>query len=306
MLTIALSVVAYLFTGYTIGKVANGEYFDNTPTEELGPFRKVKRILLFPYSYHAWSDRLKNHHSDGPSIRLLSESYDLPATEEIRERYCRATTFLWPFKLIQASVGIVEIAYFGTTKALYGVSQIPSQSTKYLGTGIKSLGKTTRKLLPASSDLSSHIDEIESCLTDIEARRNPLYAQKENLEKEINELSKNLSTWQVFLSKSKPEDLDYVQIKEITEALAKEMDQRRKKIDNLTSTIATFADRESRLKYHFEKLAQCKKTMTLGIPIASAVGEGLIKDDAIAILARTTISSAQSYIAECKELLEKT
>ena len=113
-----------------------------------------------------------------------------------------------------------------------------------------------------------------------------------------------MSTWQTFLLK--PEEPDYAQVKEITEALAKEMDQRRKRIDNLTSAIATFTDRESRLKYHSEKLAQCKKTMTLGIPIPSSSGEGLIKNDAIAILARTTISSAQSYIAECKGLLEKT
>ena len=302
MLTIALSVVAYLFTGYTIGKIANREYLDNTPTKELGPIRKLNRLLLFPFSYHEWNWRQCNN-NDGPFIRNLTKSYNLPATEDMRERYCRLTTFLWPFKLIQVAVGIVEIAYFGTTNALYGVSQIPSQSIKYLSTGIKSLGKTTRKLLPASSDLSSYIDEIESCLTDLAIQKQPLYAQKDTLEAGIRELGENLNNWNNSLSKSKPEDPDHTQVKEIVEALAKESDQRRKRINDLNKAINTFTDKENRLKHHAEKLAQCKRTMTLGIPIASDAGESLVKDDAIALLARNTISSAQSCIAECEELL---
>ena len=305
MLTIALSVAAYLFTGYTIGKVANGEYFDNTSTQELGPFRKLKRLLLFPCSYHTWDYR-KHENYEAPLIRLMSSSHDLSATEKSKEHYCIFTTFLWPFKLIQALAGIAEIAFFGITHTLYGVSQIPSQSTKYLSAGIKSLERTTRKLLPASSDLSSHIDEIESCLTDIEAQRSPLNEQKENLERKIRELNETLSTWQTFLSKSKPEDTDYVQIKEIAEALAQEIDQRRNKVNNLRDVTNTFSDRERQLKDYAAKLVQCKKTMALDIPITSASGEGLIKDDTIAVLALTIISSAQSDIAECRGLLEKT
>ncbi|OGN07894.1 MAG: hypothetical protein A3C61_03100 [Candidatus Yanofskybacteria bacterium RIFCSPHIGHO2_02_FULL_39_10] len=304
MLTIALSLIAYLFTGYAIGQIDNREYFDNTPTKELGLFRRTKRLLLFPFSYHNWSNRVAGH-SINPTLRGISESHRLGAKETASERYCKIATFLWPFKLASIVIGTIEIVYFGTVRTIGSIFLVPSQGAKYLGTGIKSLEIIKRRILPASFNPFSYINDIGSCLRDIEAQRNPLLKQKENLEREIRELSETLNTWQDLLTKSKPTDQDRAQIVEVTEAVAKEMDQRRRKITDLTETINTLSDREQQLKDHVTKLAQCKKMMNLGIPIVSASGEGLIKDDAIAILTRTTVSSAQSYIAECRALLEK-
>lgn len=304
MLTIALSLIAYLFTGYAIGQIDNREYFDNTPTEELGLFRRTRRLLLFPFSYHNWSYR-ECEHKIGPVLRNLSSSCDLNAKETAREHHCRITTFLWPFKSVFIAIGTIELVYFCVDRILNTIFLLPSQGAKYLGTGIKSLETIKRRILPASSNPFSYIDDIESCLRDIEAQRNPLFKQKVNLVGEIRELSETLNTWQDLLTKSKPTDQDRAQIVEVTEAIAKEMDQRRGKITDLTETINTLSDRERQLKDHATKLTQCKKMMNLGIPIVSASGEGLIKDDAIAILTRTTVSSAQSYIAECRALLEK-
>lgn len=297
-----LLILPYIVTGYTIGKIANGEYFDNTPTEELSLFKRIKRLLLFPVSYHQWTDR-EFTNSVGPRLRNLSNSHQLSCQREARENYCRTTTFLWPFKLIPVLIGTAEILYFCIVNTAYGISQIPSQGNKYLGTGIKSLGRAKRKLLPASSDLSSHVDNIESFLNSIRVQKDTLSAQKSDISNAINELEANIRIWHNLLfGQEKPE---HAHIKEILLALNAELVQYRKKADDLNNTLDTISDRERQLKECVTTLAQCKRTMALGISIASASGEGLIQNDAIALLARTTISSAQSYITECQGLLEK-
>ncbi|MBI2065089.1 MAG: hypothetical protein HYT62_03505 [Candidatus Yanofskybacteria bacterium] len=304
MLITTLSILAYLFTGYTIGKIANSEYLDNTPTEKLGLPRRFKRLLLFPFSYHDWHRR-ESSTEESPSLRGLFNDSRRSTEEEERERYCRITTFFWPVKLLGIALGIIEIVYFSTTKTIGSLFLIPSQSAKYLGAGVKSLEIATRKLLPASSDLSSSVTDIWSCFKDVEVQIDSLHKQKENLEGSIRKLSENLKAWQFMLSKSKPEDRDHTQIVEITEAIAKEMDQHRKKINDLLETTNTLLGRKRQLEDYATKLTQCKETMNLGILITSASGEGLIKDDAIAVLARSTVSSAQSCITECRALLEK-
>ncbi len=302
MLIIALSAIAYLFTGYTIGKINNGEYSDNTPTKELGTFRKCKRLLLFPISYHRWSDR-DNYDNMGSPFRMATDSDNPKAGIEERENYCKVMTFVWPLNFVFAIVGAVQIPFFAVTRIIYGISSTVSQSTKYLDTGAKSLGRIQRKLLPASSSLSSYINEIELCLIDIQTKRRPTYAERDLLESQIQELSKNIDMWQPFLRNT--EGQDYAQIQEITQALTKEKDQRRERINNLQSAMGTLTDVERQLEEHAAKLKQCEKTLSLGIPLVSASGEGFIKSDAIAVLAGSTVSSAQSDIAKCKELLAK-
>lgn len=309
MLTIALSVVAYLFTGYTIGKIANREYFDNTPNKQLGPFRKLKRLLLSPACYHVWGDRQCQIGAIDPMgilgiPRLISNSWLLSSSEEEKENYCRIITFIWPLKLISVTAGIVQVVFFGVTKILYGITQIPSQSTKYLNMGVGIIVRTKRKLLPASSfNLHSQIDYIELFVNNIQEQKNTLTVQKSDLEKEVSELVENLKNWRDFLSG--PEKPEHAQIKEVVLALETRISQHKKKIGSLVNNIYILTDREKELKDHAAKLVQCQRTLALGISISSASGEDLLKDDTIALLIKTTIFSAQSYVAECKGLMEK-
>jgi cell division septum initiation protein DivIVA len=203
-------------------------------------------------------------------------------------------------------MGTAELLFFGVVKTAYCIASIPSQGVACLGTGIKSIGKVKRKFLPAAlgpTDPFTQIDEIGSFLDTVGKQRSSLYAQKTNLEKEIDELDGNLNTWRTFLSK--PDDPNHIQIKEIVEALAKEADKRRTRVADLIEAINTLSDKERQLKDHVAKLSQCKKTSASGIPITSNSGEGLLKDDSVAVLARTVMSSAQSCMAECQELTGK-
>ena len=309
MLTIVLSVVAYFFTGYTIGKVANGEYFDDTPTKELGPLRKLKRILLFPLNYHEWNKREYFYHMSNPMIRCICDSYKLNCSEEAKERYCNITTFLWPLKLIQVTAGIVELILFSTTKTARLVAITPSRCVAHLFEGISEgtrvVGRAKRKLLPTTTgslDLSFQVDEITLFLKNIQKQSASLYEEKLTLEKEVYEINENLNVWRALLLK--PDDPDHLRVKEIVESIAVELDKRRKKIDSLTKTINILSNKGYQLKCHATKLTHCKKTMSLGLPLSSSCGEGLIKNDSIAVLAKTIISSAQSSMAECQNLPE--
>jgi len=112
--------VAYLSLGYVIGKIANAEYFNNTATEKLGIFRKIQRVLLFPFMYHEWEKRVElywgNDTNEGKFfpllLRLCASAYAENSDAKARQRYCHTVMIFWPLKIIFSLTGFAQIAFF--------------------------------------------------------------------------------------------------------------------------------------------------------------------------------------------------
>ncbi|MBI2064061.1 MAG: hypothetical protein HYT65_03695, partial [Candidatus Yanofskybacteria bacterium] len=85
--------------------------------------------------------------------------------------------------------------------------------------------------------------------------------------------------------------------------LAQEIAASEQRAEKLKKDIVILIQKEQELKRVKLMLVRCKKTMELGVKITDASGNKLIKEDSVVSLAGTASASADSLMAECKNLL---
>lgn len=279
-----LAIILYPFVGYGLGKITYCEFQNNTPSEKLSVWKKAKRLLLFPATFHFWESNCEDR---------FSSIYNnvIPSFLGRREQeYLGCTVFLWPCKLVPAVVGVAEMLFFSTCA-------LTLTAVDFAGKGSKCLEKTGRKLFSSATDLPSEINEIETFLENLEKRKNSLISEGQLLAKRISQLEENLTDWKNGLL---PENSG--EVSNIVSGLIREITANRQKLEETEKNIGILGQAELELKDALRTLARCKRTIELNVRIASESGSNLIKKDSVASLANESISAAKSRMVECQLL----
>lgn len=316
-LEIAGCILLYSFVGYAIGKISNREYFDDTSTENLGWFRKLKRLYLFPVSYHYWRER--NDISDGatgllPTIRAFAGCFTFTNycdNVSRKENYCRAMVFLWP---LRAAINIVmsaaQILFFTAFGLCRTISLLPVVSFRAVGAGtrkLKYLRVGAHKLLSENHiNVDARINELDYFRTTMISKEIAgLVAQKKVLCSRQTEVQKGLDEWGQG-NGSLTEMVDSQRVEEITAGLQEERRQTADKLEKIGNAVSEMESKERRLKEITGHLKKCRTVKELGISIPSAAGEGLIKQDGVAAIAFQLLSTAQDIVDDFKKRRKET
>lgn len=187
---IPIVVLAYLLVGYSLGKMLNHWYYDNTPTEQLGFWRRCVRRIAFPTAYEKWgyircvpNERCDYAHG---IIRCACDAGDLYTIEENREKYCRVLSILWPLLGGSVLLGIVSTVFVETWNAL----GLFFDSVTKLGGAMSSAWNRVGRAFTAWRARKSGSAEISDI--DFEAGIAELTSAKTALASDIAELEKHL------------------------------------------------------------------------------------------------------------------
>lgn len=187
MLLWILGGLAYLATGYFLGKVANRILLNETPTEKLNLLRKIGRKIFFPVRSDEWSDR---YECDG-FFRwhwICSDKHRFNLSPKGLNEYCRITAFFWPLKVLPTIFAILSI----TWNAIEFLFELPVQFTERRKTKKNSRGVGAFSSLyitnieEALAKLRIKKQEVEVRHAEFQKSREPLHALLSRIDRLIS------------------------------------------------------------------------------------------------------------------------
>lgn len=129
-LTYGVGFLGYSVIGYLWGRLTLKEFFDPTPSEKLSLLGRVRRTLLFPFSYYDWNKRSKSDEEVGGglpfSLQCFSWTTSLISSDEggaqillveydsrVINNYLKVAAFLWPLRSFPLIMGSLILLVHG-------------------------------------------------------------------------------------------------------------------------------------------------------------------------------------------------
>lgn len=296
MLGFIIGIPLYLLTGYIFGKILNNEYCNDTPTQDLGLWRKLKRIYLFPISYHNWAERSNIHNTRSPAASLRDFCTEGKQDTKKLENYCELLMFVWPlsatFNVVLTIPEILAYTCWKFSKVTYTLISCQYNLTNKLA---KKLAYKTRKFLPVNT--TSYIRELEQ-FKDIELQesKTKFLTQKGAIQTRVEKIKEVLEEWRSSRVLENSGEI----IKDTISTLEKEFGEGTEKLKGIDSRISNLKEHEDSIEDALKKLKLSLKTTKLKIQIINNADTGFIKGDALAELISQLISSTQTSMQFCR------
>lgn len=281
-------ILAYPFAGYTLAKISNKLFSDDTPTKKLSTLQKITRMIFFPINYNDndWKDR-KNSKGDYPNFRFLGDN-----------DYCNLLIFLWPFSSILFAFGLLEVSILIIIKSVIGIVTLIVELSEKSYQLLQSGARQIKLLTPGKNqDIKASIDQIDEFKKTLKLKKGEIGVELEATDSRLCVVNANLESWQIVVRKNADTS---AKINPVVKSLTEEVDKLTAKKSNLRELSEGLNTAESNLSGFTEVLWRCLSTITLSIPVI-VDGPGLIKQDYLATLAADTISQAETEMSRIKD-----
>lgn len=293
----AFGGLAYLFTGYVLGRMDNVLYYDDTPSEKAGYLKKTARILFHPFNVFIWDKRTFG--DGGGFLRVLTGSVSMDSDNLVKENYCRAHSFLWPLRIFPLAIGLIEILFFCVFKIISGVTIIPPAMCGLLDRG----RRRARYTFGAGQDLDGQVAETEGLLAVLSEEKNDLEKLAADLIKKAGDAKDNLKGWDDLGLKLKDKNVSVV-AKYAADSLRAEiakLEERRKSFEDL---LLEMEEEKNKISVALEMLRRCRQTVGLGLALEMP-SVGIVKSDGPAVLMSQCVSESRNVTAKAREILKR-
>jgi len=283
-------ILAYIFIGYGFGKILNREYLNYTPTKELSLFGKLKRLLLFPVTYHFWGKREEDHtRVVDKSFRNYAGCGNIDTSPEQQKNYCKLLALVWPLPMTSnLIIALIQLTFFMGANALTVITSIPSITTC-------AFKPVIRKLLPHYATNKEEIDEIEKFqnneLGELEEKLMILLKDKERY---LRELRSSDEEWKKCILTPN--------IDVILSAIRVQISNSEESLQKINKIAGAIREKKEVMQNSLITLRQCDKTTGLKLHITVENKDKFLKDDAVALVFAEALASAKTAMQEIKEL----
>ncbi|MBI2669653.1 MAG: hypothetical protein HYX20_00680 [Candidatus Yanofskybacteria bacterium] len=292
-------ILAYPFVGYTLAKISNKLFSDDTPTNKLNLSRKITRTIFFPFRVHSddWRNNRKAGYYDYPCLDFRN------GEREGDKIYGKTLTLLWPLSSIAYVFGLFEAIVLTAIQGIIAATEftinLPEKSYSLLQSGSRQI----KLLAPGNNrDIKTSISQIEEFKdAHLKSEKNKIVVNQITLEDRLRVINGSLESWQVIVRKNAD---TAAKINPIIESLGKEKEMLTSKKSNLCQLEEKLNAGEKNLSESLEILWRCLSTIPLGVPVYTD-GPQLIKGDYVATLAAETISQAETEISRIKQEIAK-
>ncbi len=280
-----LCAFLYFSFGYQVGRLANKEFLNRTPTENLNIAHKLLRILLFPLSYHEWNER----GSEDFSLRVFAfAGIENVAAENLRQ-YCLWTMFLWPLKLPFVAIGLIQVVFFVVTTIVTTIVELPTKTTK--------LFTKKPKSNPFLIAISLKLEQLQHFHnTELVSRSEKLKVQEQELLEKEAKITEQIAKWDTLITQATDVHISPEQYEATVRQLRIQAILIKDAAREAKSSLEILATKEKELSFVLKILAEYKSTQELLAEIRPSIN----LDQNIA----ASIALGDSIVSACKEAFD--
>jgi len=191
MINFLILVSLYILCGYKLARETVIEYFNDTPTNELDDWGKLKRHLLFPKMQFSWSER-KQGQEDNMLVSACLCNLDInDLSNDDRRRiveYIALGTSIFVIKFCISSFAFGGLLYQGlTSKAPFLIARV--QTYLISNTDLTRYSISSKK---KPSELDEVMEFLDQKIEKINVMINDVSVQMQDLQKLLNETEKRV------------------------------------------------------------------------------------------------------------------
>lgn len=189
MINFLIFVSLYTLCGYKLARETAIEYFNDTPTNELDDWGKLKRHLLFPKMQFSWSERKK---VDSMLVSAGLRNLDINDLSDDDRRqiveYIAWGTLIFGIKFCISSFAFGSLLYQGlTAKAPFLVARV--QTYLISNTDLTRYSISSKK---KPSELDEIMEFLDQKIEKVNVMINDVSVQMQDLQKLLNETEKRV------------------------------------------------------------------------------------------------------------------